>query len=195
MKKIYSKGNYLFITFLDGGGIIYPKKEILFYRINKTQFFIYQTLDKKYYYKYDYSEFTKEDGTAFSSVDEFETFIAENTGNFNSGSGQNPDPQASENIPKVISLSLSDIGATSWDDDIKTLLAQHINSMGLDIKGSELYFFELEGDDGLPDPSDVVTSVSASLTDDSELNISYTTAKGTVLENKVPLNPLEETGW
>lgn len=101
----------------------------------------------------------------------------------------------SENIPKVISLSLSDIGATSWDDDIKTLLAQHINSLGIDIKGTELYFFELEGDDGLADPSDVVTSVSASLTDDSELNISYTTAKGDLVENKVPLNPLEENGW
>lgn len=101
----------------------------------------------------------------------------------------------SENIPKVISLSLSDIGATSWDDDIETLLAQHINSLGLDIKGSELYFFELEGDDGAADPSDVVTSVSASLTNDSELSISYTTAKGDLVENKVPLNPLEENGW
>ncbi|WP_374464155.1 hypothetical protein [Chryseobacterium sp.] len=195
MRKIYSKGNYLYIVFPDGNEYIKPKKEISLTRVNKTDYFDYRTTDSEYNRTFEWNEFYKEDGSPFTSVEEFETFVTENTGNFKSGSGQTPDPQASENIPKVISLSLSDIGATSWGDDIKTLLAQHINSLGIDINGSELYFFELEGDDGSAVPSDVVTSVSASLTDDSELNISYTTAKGTVVENKVPLNPLEETGW
>jgi hypothetical protein len=109
--------------------------------------------------------------------------------------GGGTDPQASENIPKVISLSLSDIGATSWDDDIKTLLAQHINSLGLDIKGAELYFFEVEGDDGNPSSSDVVTDVSISMTTNSELSLSTTGANGQTEVTIIPLNPLEENGW
>lgn len=101
----------------------------------------------------------------------------------------------SENIPKVISLSLSDIGATSWDDDIKTLLAQHINSLGLDIKGTELYFFEVEGDDGNPSSSDVVTDVSISMTTNSELSLSTTGANGQTEVTVIPLNPLEQNNW
>ena len=195
MKKIYVKGNYLVIDYPNGTKLMSPCPNIKMGRVSNSDEFYYRTIDKTRWLDFTWTEFEKEDGSAFSSIEEFETFVTENTGNFKSGSGQNPDPQASENIPKVISLSLSDIGATSWDDDIKTLLAQHINSLGLDIKGAELYFFEVEGDDGKPSSSDVVTDVSISMTTNSELSLSTTGANGQTEITIIPLNPLEENNW
>ncbi|WP_183147977.1 autotransporter outer membrane beta-barrel domain-containing protein [Chryseobacterium nematophagum] len=90
MKKLYSKGNYLFIVFPDGREIIKPKKLILFYRINETEFFNYRTPDQEFNHTYKWDEFTKEDDSPFADIDEFETFITENTANFNSGSAFDP---------------------------------------------------------------------------------------------------------
>lgn len=97
MKKIYVKGNYLIIEIDPDNQIINPKKEIIFNREPDTDTFIYKS--GGYTRRFNYTEFSKEDGSSFGSLAEFETFIYENTGNFNGG-GIAPEP--TKNYKEVV---------------------------------------------------------------------------------------------
>lgn len=97
MNRIYVKGNYLIMSFADGQVISQPRKNISFTRVSNTDYFEYVSIDKAnsdFNNVYAWQNLAKEDGSPFISADEFETFILNNTGNFNSGSsGGGIDPQ------------------------------------------------------------------------------------------------------
>lgn len=98
MNKVYTKGNYLILELANGTVITQPRKNISFTRVSKTDYFEYVVIDKpnsSFNKTYDWTNFVNESGVVvWSSAEEFETFISDNTGNFNSGSGGGTiDPQ------------------------------------------------------------------------------------------------------
>lgn len=90
MKRIYVKNNYLIIEWNGSAPLMRPKKNIFFFRTNSNpnQYLIKDSLQSipPGLENVLWTDFIKEDGTAFSSIVEFNDWITTNTGNFNSGS-------------------------------------------------------------------------------------------------------------
>ena len=88
MTKIYAKGNYIVI---EANNEIKPfqKKGVGFEIVNYDG--LYSLNDKGLPIgDFNYSEVKKEDGSDYATPLEFETFLFENTGNFNSGADVSP---------------------------------------------------------------------------------------------------------
>lgn len=83
MTKIYAQGNYLVIE-ANNGRNTFQKKGVGFEIVNEDGLYSlnYKGLPIG---DFNYSEVKKEDGLDYTTALEFETFLFENTGNFNSG--------------------------------------------------------------------------------------------------------------
>ena len=87
MTKIYAQGNYLVIEANDERNT-FPKKGVGFKIIDDG---IYSLSSQELPIgDFNYSEIKKEDGSDYTTALEFETFLFENTGNFNSGADVSP---------------------------------------------------------------------------------------------------------
>lgn len=94
MRKIYIQDNYIIVENPDQTKIVNPRRNVKIYRQTSSELFYYKTRDETISFWFYWTNMTKEDGTSFADIQEFETFITENTGNFNSGSsGGTIDPQ------------------------------------------------------------------------------------------------------
>lgn len=89
MKKIYTKNNYLIIEWTGSAPLMRPKKNIFFFRTNSNpnQYLLKDSLQTipAGLELVLWSDFIKEDNTAFANQTEFNDWITANTGNFNSG--------------------------------------------------------------------------------------------------------------
>lgn len=90
MKRIYTKNNYLIIEWSGSSPLMRPKKNIFFYRADNDPNKYFITDNQKSVpvaiQTVMWSDFVKEDGTHFTSINEFNDWITANTGNFNAGS-------------------------------------------------------------------------------------------------------------
>ena len=97
MTKIYSQGNYIVIE-ANNERKTFQKKGVGFEIVNYNG--LYSLNDKGLPIgDFNYSEMKKEDGSDYATALEFETFLFENTGNFNSGADVSPNytPENSAN--------------------------------------------------------------------------------------------------
>ena len=88
MTKIYAQGNYIVIE-ANNERTTFQKKGVGFEIVNDDGLYIlnYKELPIGYF---NYSDVKKEDGSDYATPLEFETFLFENTGNFNSGADVSP---------------------------------------------------------------------------------------------------------
>ena len=88
MTKIYAQGNYIVIE-ANNERKTFQKKGVGFEIVNYDG--LYSLNDKGLPMgDFNYSEVKKEDGSDYATPLEFETFLFENTGNFNSGADVSP---------------------------------------------------------------------------------------------------------
>ena len=87
MTKIYAQGNYIVIE-ANNERKTFPKRDVRFKIIEDGIYSLISAglpIDD-----FDYSEVKKEDNSDYATALEFETFLFENTGNFNSGGVSSP---------------------------------------------------------------------------------------------------------
>ena len=113
MTKIYAQGNYIVIE-ANNERKTFQKKGVGFEIVNYNG--LYSLNDKGLPIgDFNYSEVKKEDGSGYATPLEFETFLFENTGNFNSGADVSPNVIGSIKITDTAPITqglyiLSDVG-------------------------------------------------------------------------------------
>lgn len=88
MTKIYAQGNYIVIE-ANNERNTFPKKGVGFKIVDEDGIYSLSSQELPIG-DFDYSEVKKEDGSDYTTALEFETFLFENTGNFNSGADGSP---------------------------------------------------------------------------------------------------------
>lgn len=98
MTKIYAQGNYIVIE-ANNERKTFQKKGVGFEIVNYDG--LYSLNDKGLPIgDFNYSEVKKEDGSGYATPLEFETFLFENTGNFNSGADVSPNDGLATKLDK-----------------------------------------------------------------------------------------------
>lgn len=88
MTKIYAQGNYIVIE-ANNERNIFPKRDVRFKVVDENGIYSLSSQELPIG-DFNYSEVKKEDGSDYTTALEFETFLFENTGNFNSGADVSP---------------------------------------------------------------------------------------------------------
>lgn len=88
MTKIYAQGNYIVIE-ANNERNTFPKRDVRFKVVDEDGIYSLSSQELPIG-DFNYSEVKKEDGSDYATSLEFETFLFENTGNFNSGADSSP---------------------------------------------------------------------------------------------------------
>ena len=88
MTKIYAQGNYIVIE-ANNERNTFPKRDVRFKVVDEDGIYSLSSQELPID-DFKYSEVKKEDGSDYTTALEFETFLFENTGNFNSGADVSP---------------------------------------------------------------------------------------------------------
>lgn len=83
----------------------------------------------------------------------------------------NDTPEGQNNIQVPVVYTLSEIGATSWEDDIPTLLAAHIASQNITVGETEIYSFEVRDNPGIESNLVLTSTDWGSITDAESLKL------------------------
>ena len=135
MTKIYSQGNYIVIEANNERNTL-QKKGVGFEIVNDDGLYIlnYKELPIGYF---NYSDVKKEDGSDYATPLEFETFLFENTGNFNSGADVSP------NV--IGSLKITDTAPTAQGLYILSDIGTYTNLGGINALSGKLNFASFDG--------------------------------------------------
>lgn len=88
MTKIYAQGNYMVIE-ANNERNTFPKRDVRFKVVDEDGIYSLSSQELPIG-DFNYSEVKKEDGSDYTTALEFETFLFENTGNFNLGADGSP---------------------------------------------------------------------------------------------------------
>ena len=144
MTKIYAQGNYIVIE-ANNERKTFQKKGVGFEIVNYDG--LYSLNDKGLPIgDFNYSEVKKEDGSGYATPLEFETFLFENTGNFNGG-GSAPD------------LSITN----KWKKEQLSGFTYNINIDSNELSYYELYFVKDDRSKDFSDPNFEVTNNSITI--------------------------------
>ena len=88
MTKIYAQGNYIVIE-ANNERKTFPKRDVRFKVVDEDGIYSLSSQELPIG-DFNYSEVKKEDNSDYATALEFETFLFENTGNFNSGADVSP---------------------------------------------------------------------------------------------------------
>lgn len=88
MTKIYAQGNYIVIE-ANNKRNTFPKRDVRFKVVDEDGIYSLSSQELPIG-DFNYSDVKKEDGSDYTTALEFETFLFENTGNFNSGADGSP---------------------------------------------------------------------------------------------------------
>ena len=120
MTKIYAQGNYIVIE-ANNERKTFQKKGVGFEIVNYDG--LYSLNDNGLPMgDFNYSEVKKEDGSGYATPLEFEKFLFENTGNFNSGADVSP------NV--IGSLALGETSSTAYRGDRGKIAYDHSQTTG-----------------------------------------------------------------
>ena len=74
-------------------------------------------------------------------------YVSDEDGNLSKQSSNNSNGIDQENIPKLVNITLEDLGMTSenTEEEINQALSNYINGLNLTIDEKELYFFQVDG--------------------------------------------------
>ena len=135
MTKIYAQGNYIVIE-ANNERKTFQKKGVGFEIVNDDG--LYSLNDKGLPMgDFNYSEVKKEDGSDYATALEFETFLFENTGNFNSGADVSP------NV--IGSLKITDTAPTTQGLYILSDVGTYTNLGGLVTTTGKLNYAYFDG--------------------------------------------------
>ena len=135
MTKIYAQGNYIVIE-ANNERTTFQKKGVGFEIVNDDGLYSlnYKGIPIGYF---NYSDVKKEDGSDYATPLEFETFLFENTGNFNSGADVSP------NV--IGSLKITDTAPTTQGLYILSDVGTYTNLGGLVTTTGKLNYAYFDG--------------------------------------------------